>query len=48
MKTWIDTEAFVGEINIDFFFAYIDMREGHYQCPISTRDLLYMFCGSPM
>ena len=35
-------------VDSDFFWAYMDMREGHYLCPIGTRDLLYMFCGYPL
>lgn len=48
MKTWNDAETFVNDIDNDFFWAYMDMREGQYLCPINVRDLLFTYCGSPM
>lgn len=35
-------------LNNDYFWAYMDMREAMYLCPINARDLLMVFCGSPM
>ena len=45
MKTFTDLSDIIDN---DFFWAYMDMREGQYLCPINARDLLFIYCGCPM